>query len=186
MGLFGKKKEEKKHMNEFQEDISKLLSRDDLRSRSDVAKVEYEKALNIVNNASSQEEIIRAYNLMGPLAVEFEYVLAMMWMGDFAESLKRNMQEAGYWFKKAAEKGDPNGARNYADLIMSGQIGGSQTEALSYYAFAADNGIAEAAFVMGELMRNSGNNERALEYYKKALDGGYTLAEIRISQLNKN
>ena len=43
-----------------------------------------------------------------------------MWMGDFAENVMNNVQQAVFWYKKAADLGDGNGARCYADMLMTG------------------------------------------------------------------
>ena len=189
MGLFNRKKKEEqtKRVNstetEFDRDIRELLARDDIQSRPEICDVEYKKALSLLNNPS-QENVHRAYDLMGNLASQFDYVPAIMWMGDFAENVMQNLQQAVFWYKKAADLGDGNGSRCYADMLMTGN--GVQRDirlAMHYYADAADKGVPEAAFVLGEYLRNTGDRENALKAYQQALDGGYSPAQTRIDQM---
>ena len=92
MGLFNRKKKEEQTQRvnsdetEFDRDIRELLSRDDIQSRSEICEVEYKKAMSLLKNPS-QENVHRAYDLMGNLASQFDYVPAIMWMGDFAENV---------------------------------------------------------------------------------------------------
>ena len=189
MGLFNRKKKEEqtKRVNstetEFDRDIRDLLARDDIQSRPEICEVEYKKAMNLLSNPS-QENVHRAYDLMGNLASQFDYVPAIMWMGDFAENVMHNLQQAAFWYKKAADLGDGNGSRCYADMLMTGN--GVQRDlrlAMHYYADAADKGVPEAAFVLGEYLRNTGDRANALKAYQQALDGGYAPAQVRIDQM---
>lgn len=189
MGLFNRKKKEEqvKPVNspetEFDRDIRELLSRDDIQSRSEICEVEYQKAIRLLNNPS-QENVHRAYDLMGNLASQFDYVPAIMWTGDFAESVMHNLQQAAFWYKKTADLGDGNGSRCYADMLMTGN--GVQRDvrlAMHYYADAADKGVPEAAFVLGEFFRNTGDRANALKAYQQAVDGGYAPAQVRIDQM---
>ena len=56
-------------------------------------------------------------------------------------------------------------------------------QALQYYAKAANAGIPEAQFVMGEYFRNAGDFENARKAYTMALMGGYQPAQIRLDQM---
>ena len=55
--------------------------------------------------------------------------------------------------------------------------------AMHYYADAADKGVPEAAFVLGEYLRNAGDRANALKAYQQAVDGGYAPAQARINQM---
>ena len=55
--------------------------------------------------------------------------------------------------------------------------------AMHYYADAADKGVPEAAFVLGEYLRKIGDRTNALMAYQQASDGGYAPASIRIAQM---
>lgn len=191
MGLFGKNKKEEPAKkpasgeSEFDRDIRALLDRPDIQCRSDICEAEYQKAMGLLENPTS-ETVHRAYDLMGHLAAEFEYVPAILWMGDFAENVLHDLKQAAYWYKKAADLGDGNGSRCYADMLMIGNgVERDVRAAMHYYADAADKGVPEAAFVLGEYLRNAGDRENALKAYKQALVGGYAPAQIRIDQMMK-
>lgn len=80
--------------------------------------------------------------------------------------------------------GDGNGARCYADMLMTGKgVQRDTQQAMRYYADAADKGVPEAAFVLGEFLRNSGDRDNALKAYRQAYNGGYTPAKARIDQM---
>lgn len=184
MGLFDVFKKKDKE-NEFESDIKALMARNDIECRQDICEAEYQKALQLANS-DNQKNIHRAYDLMGNLASQFDYPPASLWMGDFMENAVGNLEQSVYWYKKAADAGDANGARCYADMLMIGK-GAQQNiqEAFKYYSIAAENGIPEAAFVMGEILRNAGEKQKALAAYQKALDNGYMPAKKRIAQLQQ-
>lgn len=171
---------------EFELDIISLMSDDSTQSLDDICLEEYKKATELVDKNDS-ESLHKAYDIMGNLASQFEYIPAMMWLGDFAEFVKKDEEEALIWYKRSADKGDGNGARCYADLLMkTANYSEKSSEAMSYYSKAADSGIPEAAFAIGEFLRNSGELEHALDAYNRALDLGYEPAKIRIEQIKKN
>lgn len=189
MGLFGfgkKKTPAPKKKSEFEQDIEALLARDDIQCRSEICEAEYRKALELLKNPT-EEKTHRAYDLMGPLAAEFDYLPAILWMGNFAESALCDLKQAAFWYKKAADLGDGNGARNYADMLMTGNgIPRNPETAIHYYVIAANSGVPEAAFVLGELFRNSGDTENAVKAYRLAKENGYAPAGQRLQQMGKN
>ena len=172
------------NLTEFERDLKNLLARDDIQSRQDICEAEYKKALGILKNPS-EKYVHRAYDLMGNLASQFDYVPAIMWMGDFMEHVFRDLSQAAFWYKKAADLGDGNGARCYADMLITGNGIEKNTQmAKRYYIQAANKGVPEAAFVLGEFFRNAGDRENALKAYQHAYNGGYAPAKIRIDQMN--
>lgn len=163
---------------EFDKDIAELLEM--------AFKAELKKALDLLENSTKQNSD-RAYDIIGNLAVKYKYIPAIFWMGNFAEGSLNDMPQACYWYKMAADMGDGNGARNYADMLLIGRgVQSDRREAMKYYEKASDAGIPDAAFIMGEFLRNDGDRENALKYYQKALDGGYTAAQMRIEQMNND
>ena len=185
MALFNKTPENNGNpvTSEFEEDMINLMARDDIQSPADMCKAEYEKAISLTKNPT-QDNVHRAYDLMGNMAAQFHYLPAVMWMGDFAENVMKNDQQAVYWYKMAAEMGDGNGSRCYADMLMAGKgVERNVKLAMHYYADAADKGVPEAAFVLGEYLRNMGDSKNALMAYQQALDGGYAPASMRIAQM---
>lgn len=188
--MFGKKKKNEAPKQApandggFHQMVQELLARPDIQGSSDICKVVYNKAQSLLKNPT-QESVHQAYDLMGNLASQFEYVPAIMWMGDFSENVMKKLDKAAYWYKKAADLGDGNGSRCYADMLMTGNgVQRDVAQAMHYYADAADKGVPEAAFVLGEFLRNNGDRENALKAYRQALAGGFAQAQIRIDQMN--
>ncbi|MCR4885072.1 MAG: hypothetical protein K6A68_16010 [Clostridiales bacterium] len=185
MALFNKtpKNNGSSASSEFDEDMIQLMARDDIQSPADMCKIEYEKAISLMKNPTP-DKVRRAYDLMGNMAAQFHYLPAVMWMGDFAENVMKNDKQAVYWYKMAAEMGDGNGSRCYADMLMAGRgVEKDMKLAMHYYADAADKGVPEAAFVLGEYLRSIGDGKNALLAYQQALDGGYAPANMRIAQM---
>ncbi len=148
--------------------MAALLNRNDLQWRLDICAAEYQKVLSLLENPTS-EKVHRAYDIMGPLAAQFDYVSAILWMGDFAENVMQNLSQAAFWYQKATDLGSGNGARCFADMLMIGNgVARNQNLAMQYYAMAADKGVPEAAFVLGEFYRNEGNRLKAIKAYEQA------------------
>ena len=190
MGLFDKNKKQqpnkKKILSEFEKDIHELIDRPDIQSRPEICSEEYKKAISLLKTPT-QENIHRAYDIMGQLAAAFNYVPAIMWMGDFVENALNDNQQAAIWYKRAADLGDGNGCRCYADMLITGKgIPSNRDLAMKYYIKASDLGVPEASFVVGEHYRSQGNKEDAIKAYRKAAAGGYEPANKRIEQLQKN
>lgn len=63
MGLFNKKAKESKSpaKSEFDEDMIRLLARDDVQGPSDICRIEYEKALSLIKEPTP-EKVHRAYD----------------------------------------------------------------------------------------------------------------------------
>lgn len=70
-------------------------------------------------------------------------------------------------------------------LITGNGIEKNTQMAKRYYIQAANKGVPEAAFVLGEFFRNAGDRENALKAYQHAYHGGYEPAKIRIDQMNR-
>lgn len=193
MGLFNRKNKDEKRVQpkpvtatsgqtEFDADLIAWMESDE-QDRNVFLKKEFEKAISLLEN-QTRDSVHRAYDLMGNMASKFDYIPAIMWMGDFAEGAMQNMQKAAFWYKKAADLGDGNGARCFADMLMAGKgVERNFPHAMHYYADAADKGVLEAAFVLGEFHRNNGEHENALKAYQTAADGGYYPAQTRIDQM---
>lgn len=170
--------------DEFSADVSRLLGRRDVQCREDIYKIEYDKALRLIDTGKSSDNY-RARNILLHLE-ELSYIPAIMFYAHMYESTEdeRYYPEAVKRFKRAADLGDGEGARCYADMRMLGKgIQKDPHDAIRYYAMAADKGIPEAMFVIGEYFRNRGDKEHALKAYKGAYAGGYGPAQERIRQL---
>ena len=193
MGLFDKRENQnsstpqdnpsRSNTAEFDNLVKELMTRDDIQDRTDICEHIYTRAYEMTKNPT-KETIFRAYNLMGNLATQFSYIPAMLWMGDFAENVLNKDETACIWYKRAADLGSGVGAKNYADMLMTGKgVQRNSTEALQYYEYAMQKNVPEAAFVMGEVKRVRGDREGARAAYQKALDLGYDPARRRLEQM---
>jgi len=172
------------YQTEFERDIRDLMANPDIQCRSEICEAEYNKARNLLRNRPSEEDIKRAYGLMNALAVQLGYVPAMMWLADFYEFSLKDLATAVKWYKAAADEGDPNGARCYADMRINGfGIEANEAEALQYYQYAAEHGIPDAMFVIAEFLRIDGKRQEALDMYQKAYNCGFEQAMVRIEQM---
>lgn len=172
--------------DEFTADVRRLLGRKDVQCREDIYKIEYAKALRLMDT-SSESDSYRARNILNHLE-ELSYVPAIMFYAHMYESTEdeRYYPEAAKRFKKAADLGDGEGARCYADMRMIGKgVQKDPHDAIRYYAMAADKGIPEATFVIGEYFRNRGDRKNALKAYRKSYEGGYAPARMRIRQMER-
>lgn len=181
---FGKQKQ-KTPEEEWQEDVRVAMASPETSCRQDIAEVLWAKYKKFADAITSKEDFLRAYNLIGQTVANFGWPIeALMWMGDVCESILHKPDQAAHWFKAAADQGSPNGARNYADMIMAGFVPGGHEEAFKYYSQASEGGIAEASFVLGEFLRNAGMRDAALAAYRKTVAQGYAMAQTRIDQMN--
>ena len=155
-------------------------------TKEELCKARYDEALKLAETGI-EDNVHKAYDYMGGLASRDEYPPAMVWVGEYEERVFENLDNAVYWYKQAAELRDCNGARNYADMLMTGRgVDLNPIEAMKYYKIAADKGVPEAMFVMGEFSRQAGNINDALQFYKRAYKEGYEPAKLRIDQLENN
>ena len=190
MGLFNKNKRnnkpEQRALTEFEKDVQELMGRPDINSKEEICKIEYEKAkkyLTVTDSLTFQH----AFDIMQGLAKMFNYIPAIMWLGHLNESNLNNTSTAADWYKKAADLGDGEGCRCYADMLMTGRgIPANEQLAMEYYLKASNLGIPEASFVVGEYHRTTGDIQKALAAYEKAAQSGYKPAIERVNQLKKH
>ena len=170
------------HRIEFERDIKALMDREDIQSRDEIVKAEFAKAIALATE-KTEDKLHRAFDIMGNLGMDFEYLPAIFWMGSFCESVVNDYEQAAFWFKKGADLGHGNCARNYADVLMQYTDNPDKNEIIHYYTIAAESGIPEAAFVCGEFARKAGDLSKARQYYQQAADAGYDPAQVRLNQL---
>ncbi len=170
---------------EWQDDVREALASPSTSCQQDISEMLWAKYKKLADGIKSAEDFQRAYELIGQTVANFQWPLeALMWMGDVCESVLQKPDQAAHWFKAAADQGSPNGARNYADMIMAGMVSGEPGEAFSYYRQASEGGVAEASFVLGEFLRKAGKRDEALAAYRKSVEQGYAMAQMRIDQMN--
>lgn len=171
--------------SEFSILVRQLMAREDVQDLSDICGHIFEKAQQLAQEPDEQS-MIRAWRLMGGLASQFRYVPAMLWLGDFAENAMNDDESACKWYRQAADQGSGEGAKAYADMLMTGKgVERDSTEAIRYYVIAMEKDVPEAAFVIGEIRRVKGDIEGACAAYQKALDLGYEPAGRRLEQLSR-
>ncbi len=131
-------------------------------------KDDYQNALHILNQKSSKEEVQNAAHTILLIAnadgcCEPD---AQKWVGDYYENVIKDYGKATVWYKKAADNGSIEGARCYADMLMTGK--GVQQDidaAMDYYRIAADEGHSAAQFVLGQYYAKQGNTEESQKYF---------------------
>lgn len=184
--MFGFGKQARKTpQEEWQEDVRAAMASPSTSCRQDIAEMLWTKYKKLADGIESAEDFQRVYDLIGQTVANFQWPLeALMWMGDVCEGVLHKPDQAAHWFKTAADQGSPNGARNYADMIMAGMVPGGPGEAFPYYRQASEGGVAEASFVLGEFLRKAGKRDEALTAYRKSVAQGYAMAQMRIDQMN--
>ncbi len=150
------------------------------------AKKDYQEAINKLQNNPSPEEANDCLNTIYLIASARGCCVseAQKWMGDYFETVQRNNAEAVKWFKAAAENGNAEGMRCYADMLISGRgVKQDEKEAIRYYEKAADMGQMESMFVIGQHYYKNDNKDKAKEYFRKASDKGFTPAREMLEKL---
>ncbi len=148
----------------------------------------FEEADRAISRHASREDIEKSIHTMQLLAsAKNGYPPAMQWMGDYCETVEKNLPEAATWFKKAADEGNAEGSRCYADMLMRG-YGVSQNvqEAKKYYLSAADKGHSEAQFIVGQMFLSERKIEEAKKYLEQASKNGYAQATQLLKKLGSS
>ncbi len=186
MGIFNRKPKKQKqqvagHELSSHEAISDWLNSDDM-DKEGFMRREFERGKKLMQ--SKDENVVhQGYNIVGPVAA-MGYVPAMMLMGDFCENSLGKMEQAATWYMRSAAVGSAEGCRCYADMLMTGKgIARDAAKAMEFYRKAANGGVPESMFVMGEYYRNAGEREIALDWYRKSHSSGYEPALTRIRQM---
>ena len=147
---------------------------------------DYSKAISVLSGNPTVEEAQNCLSVIYLIASAHNCCVpeAQQWMGDYCETVDKNDEEAVIWYKKAADNGSAEGARCYADMLISGRgIEKNTEEAIKYYRVAADQGHEIAAFVLGQIYYNSGDYAKANDYYQKSASKGYEPAKEAIKEL---
>ena len=112
---------------------------------------------------------------------------AQVYVGHYCETVENDLEMAAIWFKKASDNGSADGARCYADMLISGRgVRKDEAAAIKYYSLAAERGQPEAQFVLGQYLQMSGDMDGALKYYRLAEEGGFASAKQRILEIERN
>lgn len=149
---------------------------------------DYEDAIEKLNNKPTKEDAIECLRTIRLIASAYGCSVpeAQVWMGDFFETVEHDLEKAAEWFKIASDNESADGARCYADMLMSGRgVEKNAEEAVKYYKLAADRGQIEAQFVMGQYYQMNGEFALALKYFHMSMDGGYAPAKEKVVRLER-
>ncbi len=96
-----------------------------------------------------------------------------------------NFQEAGHLFLDSADEGNAGAEQMLMRLFSEGKLYSSNPDddTLKWTRKAAEHGIAQAQFALGELYVKRGNAESAVTWYRKAIAQGYHTAYYKLGQL---
>ena len=94
-----------------------------------------------------------------------------------------NENEAINWYTKAANAYHVDAQKALADLLYKNQ---QYDQAFQWYLNAADRGVAEAAYRVGDYYREllvEKDLDEAIKWYTKAADNGYIQAQTKLGEL---
>lgn len=102
--------------------------------------------------------------------------------------IKRDAKTAAFWYREAAERGDPGGMFQYALLLMKGRnVPADKKAADEYMRRAAEGGNAQAQFNWAQILISDNPGEHGLElalpFYEKAAAQGVPDAQYAVAQL---
>ena len=105
--------------------------------------------------------------------------------------VRRNPQDAAFWYEQAAKAGDANAQFKYALMLMEGSVvPRDKKKADEMMRKAADGGNREAQFNIAQLMVAATPGEKGLEsalpWYEKSAEQGVPDAQYAVAQLYAN
>lgn len=104
----------------------------------------------------------------------------------FDEGHPRNVQQAYYWYKIAASRGNPHALNNLAFLYEHGRgVTKNRKMALKYYKKAANKGNVIAMANLGVMMHADRKFRRARLYFEQAIASGDEPSKLYIQLYNK-
>lgn len=126
---------------------------------------------------------------IGDMQRECMFNVAEMYSGEF--EIKRDEEQAMFWYKKAAEQGHPSAASSLGWGYFQGRgVERNEVEAVKWWRIAANLGHAKAQYNMGiAYLTGDGNTpinkSIALDWFKKAAAQGHTKALMKIAELEE-
>jgi uncharacterized protein len=110
---------------------------------------------------------------------------------EFGQGVDKNFDDAIYWYRMAADRGDPVAQTNLGYLYETGGNGSvNPAEAAKWYMRAAVSGFARAQFNLGTLyLQGTGlerSDEEAARWIGKAADAGCPRAVATLGYLYAN
>ncbi|MBT3785930.1 SEL1-like repeat protein, partial [bacterium] len=125
-----------------------------------------------------QEEEFRKVN--DPIITGAQSLVALSYR--VGNGIEKDLQEAVFWFKKAAERGDPDAQFDLGIAYKDGQeVEKDDDLAFSWFQKAAHQGHQRAQYELSRLYAGESNpnydKPLAIEWCKKSADQGYELAQ---------
>jgi len=109
------------------------------------------------------------------------------WAYERGEGVPRSYEQAGIWYRKSADQGNPQAMHNLGVLLLLGM--GTQKDAVAGYLWirkAAEAGDPASAFLTGKLLLKGvgvpRNTQEAVSWLRKAADAGNADALARLGQ----
>ncbi|MDB5523362.1 MAG: Sel1 protein repeat-containing protein [Rhizobium sp.] len=105
--------------------------------------------------------------------------------------VRRNQQDAAFWYEQAAKAGDANAQFKYALMLLEGRLVAKDRKlADQMMQMSADGGNREAQFNIAQIKVAAAPGEKglmdALPYYEKAAEQGVPDAQYALAQLYVN
>ncbi len=149
-------------------------------SREKISKLR--KQLDQANESQKEEVRIQYVESVGQLSIS-----EMLSKGYDLEQ-KGQFKDALFWYRKAAEQGDPHAQHNVGVMYDFGRgVRQSDAAAAEWYRKAAEQGIDRAQFNLGNLFREgkgvSQSDTTAVEWYRKAAEQGNTSAQYNLATM---
>ena len=111
---------------------------------------------------------------------EMGYSEAQFYVGEYyrqGKAVKRDYDEAAYWFGHSADQNDLRGLRALGKAHDKGEgVPLDHARAMELYLKAAEGGDQEAMFLLGEAYAKDGDKEKARQWYERAAN--YTIQEF--------
>lgn len=109
----------------------------------------------------------------------------------FGYGMTSDPEAAAYWYRRAAEGGDPRAAYNWGLMLQRGQGTDADPEAaLTWLRRAADRGSLDALYVLGNMHRTGLGVRRsaaaAAELYREAAERGHAGAQHALGNVLGN
>lgn len=132
----------------------------------------YEKGVDLMS--SDDDNLIHeGYDIMGELA-SGGYADAQIYMGQFVENVLGQSGYAFEWYRRASLQGRPLAYQCMANLLATGRGIEEDVEmAMKCYEVAAEGGIAESQFILGQHLLTQMKRKEAKKWLDLAAAQGH-------------
>lgn len=174
-------------------------------SGEDATTAEVKDVIEVKDTKTPADATVRAFGAFqrGYYLTAMELALPRAQLGDpaaqtllaelFAAGLgvPRNMDDAAFWYKQAAESGDASAQFKYGLMLLEGRyVKADRAEAEALMKKAADAGNAFAQFNHAQILVSEKPGDagifEALPYFEKAAEQGVADAQYALAQIYRN